>query len=60
MGLLFSKLASRKRKAKCLIVGLDGAGKTTMLFKMKFGEVLNATPCLGFNAETIEYKKSQF
>lgn len=60
MGFLFSKLTTRKRETKCVIVGLDGAGKTTMLYKMKLGEVVSAIPTIGFNVESIEYKKLKF
>jgi hypothetical protein len=31
----------------CLQVGLDAAGKTTILYKMKFGEVVQTTPTIG-------------
>ena len=36
--------------------GLDAAGKTTMLYHLKMGEVVNAMPTIGFNVETIQYK----
>jgi len=38
------------------MVGLDAAGKTTILYKIRFGEVVQTTPTPGFNVETIEYK----
>ena len=37
-------------------IGLDAAGKTTLLYKLKLGEVLTTIPTIGFNVETIEYK----
>ena len=40
-----------------LVMGLDAAGKTTMLYKLKLGEVVTTIPTIGFNVETIEHKK---
>lgn len=43
------------------MLGLDAAGKTTILYKLKLGEVLTSTiPTIGFNVETVEYKKVKF
>ena len=36
--------------------GLDAAGKTTILYKLKLGEVVT----IGFNVETVQYKKIEF
>lgn len=38
------------------MVGLDAAGKTTILYKLKLGELVTTIPTIGFNVETIEYK----
>ena len=45
---------------KILMVGLDAAGKTTILFKLKLGEVVNTIPTIGFNVESVEYKNISF
>ena len=45
---------------RILIVGLDGAGKTTILYKLKLGEVVTTIPTIGFNVETVEYKNIKF
>lgn len=37
----------------CLQVGLDAAGKTTILYKMKFGEVVQTTPTIGTSPLSI-------
>ena len=42
------------------MVGLDAAGKTTILYKLKVGEVVTCVPTIGFNVETIEYKNISF
>ena len=36
------------------MVGLDAAGKTTILYKLKLGEVVTTIPTIGFNVETVE------
>lgn len=43
MGLAFSKLFDRlwgKKEMRILMVGLDAAGKTTILYKLKLGEIV--------------------
>ena len=42
------------------IVGLDAAGKTTILYKLKLGEIVTTIPTIGFNVETVEYKNISF
>jgi len=42
------------------MVGLDAAGKTTVLYKLKLGEVVTTIPTIGFNVETVEYKRLSF
>jgi len=63
MGLTFSKLFDRlwgKKEMRILMVGLDAAGKTTILYKLKLGEIVTTIPTIGFNVETVEYKNIQF
>mgnify|MGYP000604319942 FL=1 len=48
------------REMRILMVGLDAAGKTTILYKLKLGEVVNTIPTIGFNVETVEYKNISF
>jgi GTPase SAR1 family protein len=38
-----------------LMVGLDAAGKTTVLYKLKLGEIVTTIPTIGFNVETVQY-----
>lgn len=42
------------------MVGLDAAGKTTILYKLKLGEVVSTIPTIGFNVETVQYKNIKF
>ena len=48
------------REMRILMGGLDAAGKTTILYKLKLGEVVNTIPTIGFNVETVEYKNISF
>lgn len=43
-----------------MIIGLDAAGKTTLLYKIKLGELVNTIPTIGFNVETFQYGNIQF
>ena len=43
-----------------MINGLDAAGKTTVLYKLKLGEVVTTIPTIGFNVETVECKNISF
>jgi ADP-ribosylation factor protein 1 len=49
-----------KKECRILMVGLDAAGKTTILYKLKLGEIVTTIPTIGFNVETVEYKNIQF
>ncbi|XP_028426079.1 ADP-ribosylation factor 5 isoform X1 [Perca flavescens] len=63
MGLTISSLFSKffgKKQMRILMVGLDAAGKTTILYKLKLGEIVTTIPTIGFNVETVEYKNICF
>ncbi|XP_010270881.1 PREDICTED: ADP-ribosylation factor 2-like [Nelumbo nucifera] len=45
---------------RILMVGLDAAGKTTILYKLKLGEIVTTIPTIGFNVETVDYKNISF
>ena len=40
------------------MLGLDGAGKTTVLYKLKSNKTIQSVPTLGFNVEAIQPNKS--
>jgi GTPase SAR1 family protein len=62
MGNIFARLFSGlgKKEMRILMVGLDAAGKTTILYKLKLGEIVTTIPTIGFNVETVEYKNISF
>ena len=37
----------------CAMLGLDSAGKTTALYRLKFDQYMNAAPTIGFNCEKV-------
>jgi len=50
---------NNKKDVRILLVGLDSAGKTTLLYQLKQNETVNTTPTMGFNVETVSYKQLQ-
>lgn len=63
MGILFSKIFGRllgSKEVRILILGLDNAGKTTILYRLHQGEVVTTIPTIGFNVETVTYKNIRF
>jgi ADP-ribosylation factor protein 1 len=60
MGGILSKLRWGKKEMRILMVGLDAAGKTTVLYKLKLGELVTTIPTIGFNVETVQYKNINF
>ena len=42
------------------MLGLDAAGKTTILYKLKLGQDVTTIPTVGFNVETVTYKNVKF
>jgi ADP-ribosylation factor protein 1 len=59
MGNIFKKLFSNakitKQNCKILMLGLDAAGKTTILYSLKLGQITNTIPTIGFNVEELQY-----
>ena len=55
MGAILRKMFP-KQDIRIILNGLYGAGKTTILYRLKLGEVVTTTPTIGFNVETIQYK----
>lgn len=50
MGNMFANLFKGlfgKKEMRILMVGLDAAGKTTILYKLKLGEIVTTIPTIG-------------
>jgi len=66
MGLILSSfleqiMAKFNKKTTVLVLGLDNAGKTQILYCMKMGMAIEHTvPTLGFNIEEFKYKNLTF
>lgn len=62
MGARFSHLIHslfKKHTVAVILLGLDCAGKTTILYKLKNGETPCTIPTIGFNVEQVRWKKLQ-
>ncbi|XP_048225993.1 ADP-ribosylation factor 1-like 2 isoform X1 [Ricinus communis] len=63
MGQAFRKLFDTffgNTEMRVVMLGLDAAGKTTILYKLHIGEVLSTVPTIGFNVEKVQYKNVMF
>jgi ADP-ribosylation factor protein 1 len=65
MGNFFERIrgafdAFGKQESRIVLIGLDGAGKTTILYKLKLDEVVSSVPTIGFNVEKVQYKNLEF
>lgn len=63
MGGQFSKVMGRlfgAKEMRLLMLGLDAAGKTTILYKLKLGQDVTTIPTVGFNVESVTYKNVKF
>ena len=49
-------LGLKKKETRVLLLGLDTAGKTTILYTLKLGKVVTTIPTIGFNVETLDHK----
>ena len=56
LGSLFSAFGQSEYKG--MFMSLDAAGKTTILYKMKLGEVITTIPTIGFNVESFLLPRS--
>lgn len=62
MGTWFSALSKlfggREPERRLLMLGLDAAGKTTILYKLQLGDAPQTMPTIGFNVETLKLGNS--
>lgn len=57
----FSRFFSSKKECRILMLGLDAAGKSTILYSLKLGQPVPTTvPTIGFNYESLEFKNVKF
>lgn len=57
MGNIFGNLLKSligKKEMRILMVGLDAAGKTTILYKLKLGEIVTTIPTIGVWGKHLE------
>jgi ADP-ribosylation factor-like protein 1 len=54
------KIFSTGRRHSVTMIGLDAAGKTTLLYFMKTGDIQHTVPTIGFNCETLEIEDLKF
>ena len=55
MRFYFSKLCGSK-PIRILMLGLKGAGKNTLVHRIKFGETTKIPPSIGFSVEILSYQ----
>ncbi|OBU00793.1 ADP-ribosylation factor, Arf Arf6 [Pseudogymnoascus verrucosus] len=63
MGGQISKMMGKifgSKEMRLLMLGLDAAGKTTILYKLKLNQDVTTIPTVGFNVETVTYKNVKF
>ncbi|TDH67415.1 hypothetical protein CCR75_000093 [Bremia lactucae] len=63
MGIAMSKVFAAlfgSKEVRILILGLDNAGKTTILYRLQADEIEQTVPTIGFNMETLQYKNVKF
>eukprot|EP01039_Chlorochromonas_danica_P002856 gene2856-3120_t len=65
MGLFFSRIFQSlfgSKEVRILILGLDNAGKTTILYRLQndSDENIQTIPTIGFNVEVLQYKNIKF
>merc|ERR1712176_433305 len=64
-GILMSRMFENlfgSKEVRILILGLDNAGKTTILYRLQneSDEAVQTIPTIGFNVETLQYKNIKF
>ncbi|XP_072219685.1 ADP-ribosylation factor-like protein 14 [Leuresthes tenuis] len=52
-------LVSKQPQVQVLLLGLDNAGKSTFLYKLKHNACVTTVPTIGFNVEMLDARKSR-
>lgn len=50
---------SKQPEAQVLLLGLDNAGKSTFLYKLKHNACVSTVPTIGFNVEMLDARKNR-
>lgn len=50
----------KPKEERIMVFGNDASGKTTLLYRLKFNELVTAIPTIGFNIETIPHQNKRF
>eukprot|EP00980_Cylindrotheca_fusiformis_P004295 scaffold918_cov126-Cylindrotheca_fusiformis.AAC.74 len=57
---IFDQLLRSNKEYRIVMLGLDAAGKTTLLYRLKLGEIQQTVPTIGFNVESVQYRNISF
>lgn len=57
---IFKSILGDGQKAKIVIVGLNNAGKTTILYRMHTGQAMQTQPTIASNVEEVKYDELTF
>ena len=64
MGFILSKIIEfftrSKNNFKIIILGMQNAGKTTILYRLSLGQLIKTTPTIGSNVEELAYNNVKF
>ena len=64
MGFLLSKIieffTKNRNNFKIIILGIQNAGKTTILYRLSLGQLVKTTPTIGSNVEELTYNNVKF
>ena len=64
MGFIISKILDffnrSRNNFKIIILGIQNAGKTTILYRLSLGQLIKTTPTIGSNVEEITYNNVKF
>jgi small GTP-binding protein len=64
MGFILSKIieffSKSRNNFKIIILGIQNAGKTTILYQLSLGQLVKTTPTIGSNVEELTYNNVKF
>lgn len=60
MGCVPTKDANSSNQKSLLMLGLDGAGSTTILYRLILNKSIETIPTLGFNQESLSFEGMEY